>query len=636
MQYIRQSLTTKLAAGILLLTTPIFVLALGILFLQSRNDIRQEAKERATSVLYTTSLHVKQYLNTVETATNANDWLITEHLQPDSLLSLSRRIVMLNANVNGCSITTEPYTFPQYGRYFSAYSVRTGSDSITTVREAEYEYFDKVWYKKPHSQGTACWVDPFDDYNEGTLSASEMIASYCKPIYDKDGRFVAVISTDLSLSMLAKAIDGDKPYPNAYFMMLGEDGRYYVHPDTTRLISKTIFDITDAQSRPDIIALGHEMTTGQKGTMHINIGGAPCHVCYQPVPGTRWSIALVCPESDIMKSYYHLTYIIVPLLIVGILLILLLCRRIVVNAVSPLNRLVSQAQLLTAGQYDEQIPHTTRPDAVGRLQNSFATMQESLSRHVSDIHRVNDETQQRNAELQQARQLAEKAGKQKTAFIQNMTHQIRTPLNIISGFAQVLRDDIDELPDSECQRITDIMERNTKTLDRMVLMLYDSSESGQSEELLSHRQQQVFCNEIARESIASTHQHFPRLPIKFETSLPDTFYIRSNALYLMRSMREILYNSAKYSDKEQITLQVSATADVVRFVFSDTGPGIDEADHQQLYQPFYKVSDLSEGLGLGLPLTKRHVQNLGGTLTLDTDYHEGCRFIMELPIHQDA
>ena len=50
-----------------------------------------------------------------------------------------------------------------------------------------------------------------------------------------------------------------------------------------------------------------------------------------------------------------------------------------------------------------------------------------------------------------------------------------------------------------------------------------------------------------------------------------------------------------------------------------------------MFMPFTKVNDLSEGLGLGLPLSKRHVQNLGGELTLDTTYREGCRFVIELP-----
>jgi signal transduction histidine kinase len=63
----------------------------------------------------------------------------------------------------------------------------------------------------------------------------------------------------------------------------------------------------------------------------------------------------------------------------------------------------------------------------------------------------------------------------------------------------------------------------------------------------------------------------------------------------------------------------------------DTGKGIPETDYDHIFEPFTKVDDLSEGLGLGLPLTKSHVQKMGGTITLDTSYHDGCRFIIELP-----
>ena len=641
LQHIRQSLSLKLGFGILLLAIPIFIVSLSILFVESRNNIRQEAMERATSVLNTTSQRVISYLSTVETATNANDWLVTEHMQPDTLLAYSRLIVALNANISGCSITTEPDYFPQYGRYFSAYSVREG-DSIATVREAEYEYFDMVWYQTPKKLGRACWVDPFDDFNEGTLSAPEMIASYCKPLYNANNRFIGVLSSDLSFAKLSEAVKKERPYPNAYFFMLGKDGHFLIHPDSMRLFKETIFSKADTRYHADIIALGHEMTNGKHGAMKVEIDGSPCIVCYLPLHGTPWSLALVCPDSDILKSYNQLTYIITPLIIIGMLLILLLCNKIVTHAIRPVNNLLEQTQRIAAGQYDERIPHTDNEDAVGRLQNSFATMQESLDRHISDVRQMNAEAEQRNKELTEANWMAEEAGRQKTTFIQNMTHQIRTPLNIIMGFAQVLRDSIKDLPEEEIKSITDMMDHNAMTLNRMVLMLYDSSDSGLTEELQSHKAERVSVNEVARQSISDTlanpaspnYPNYPNqpYPIKFETTLPDTFCILTNRLYLMRSLREILYNSGKYSDGQNISLKVKKTEARILFIFEDTGPGIEESYWEQMYVPFTKINDLSEGLGLGLPLAKRHVQNLGGNLELDTSYHDGCRFIIELPI----
>jgi len=630
LSHIRRSLSLKLSFGILLLAILIFVTSLGVLFMQSRYNIKNVAKERAVSVLNTTMQRVTRYLETVEVATEVNEWLVRERMHPDSLLAFSARIVLFNGNVSGCSITTEPNFFPQYGRYFSAYTIRQG-DSLVTVREEEYEYFEKGWYATPRRLGRACWIDPFYDSNEGTLSAKDMIASYCKPLYADDGRLMGVIATDLSLKQLSAVINTEKPYPNAYFVMLGEDGHYYVHPDTTLLVNHTIFGGDGESMSTELIALGHEMTAGETGQSEVTVRGKRCIVSYSRVPGTRWSLALVCPEGDVLKGYYSLTYVILPLLAVGLLLILLFCRSIVAHAIRPISRLLEQSQQIADGSCEERIPHTGREDAVGQLQNSFATMQESLDRHIGDIEQMNAEDERRNKELAEANRLAEEAGRQKTAFIQDVTHQIRTPLNIIMGFAQVFRDSGADMTAEDAVSITDMMKHNVMTLSRMVLMLYDSSDTGTSEEMKCERRDQVPVNQLSRDCIEHTYLHFPRLHVTFDTCVPDSLTIQTNWLYLMRSIRELLYNAAKYSDGENVKLTVSETADRVLFTFEDTGTGIAEEYRELMFEPFTKVNELSEGLGLGLPLSKRHFRNLGGDLVYDSSYTVGCRLIAELP-----
>ena len=625
---IRRSLSTKLGVSILLLAIPIFIASLGVMFMQSRHIFRKEALERANSMLDATMRRVELHLGIVEIATNSNSWMAAAYLTPDSLQNLSRYIVWLNSHISGCSISVEPDLFPQIG-HFSACAVRE-SDSLVTVREGANDYFDKPQYKLPKSLGKACWIASFDDYIGGTPSSKEMFISYSKPLY-KDARFVGVISSDLSLSRLREIIAQEHPYPNSYYMMVRADGHFLVHPDSTQLFAKTIFSDVDSVKQPDIMELGNEMTAGHEGSMRVNIGGEPCLVCYQPVPGTRWSLALVCPESDMLKGYYILTNHIVPLIAIGLLLILLFCRRAVNHAIRPINRLLNSSQKIAAGQYDILIPHSNREDVVGRLQNSFSTMQEALNRRVSDVRKTAKEATQRNEELTKATQLAEEADRQKTAFIQNMTHQIRTPLNIITGFSQVLRDSFSMLPEEELKNVKGMIDYNAKTLNRMVLMLFDSSDSGFSEELNCRQNEDVSCNEVARESIANMQLYYPDMPVKLEFELPETFRIHTNRLYLMRSLRELLYNAAKYSDKQHVTLRVKQTDTKVQFIVEDKGPGIAKDFVNLLYEPFVKVNDLSEGLGLGLPLTKRHALNLGGDLVLDTDYRDGSRFILWLP-----
>lgn len=603
---------------------PIFLLSMGLLFLKSRNDIFKEGEESAFSALNTSMQQVRKYMMAVETATNSNLWLIKENFQPDSLLAISNRIVRLNIHVSGCSITAEPNMFPSVGRYFSAYTIREG-DSIVTQREAEYDYYNKEWYSAPIEQGKACWIDPFDDYMDGTLSNNEIIASYSKPIY-KDEQIVGVISSDLSLNSLDKVINTvTPPYPSAYFVLIGSDGSNLIHPDSTKIFSKSDY-------------LDH--VAGKQGTKHLLFNGKMCQVSYRPIEGTDWSLAIVCPDSEILKSYNHLPYLIVALILIGMLVIFWLCRRTVNQAISPLNTLLAYSQKISEGQFGLTIPFTGREDAIGQLQNSFAMMQQSINEHISSIQRTVIETKERNEELAQATKLAEKAVRQKAAFIQDVSHQIRTPLNIIMGFAQVLRDNITSqnghpdqstLEKEEIANITDMMKHNATHLDRMIKMLFDSSDDGISEERKSRRNEDVSPNKVGRECIGHTLVHFPNMPIRFETEVPDDFYLQTSHLYLMRTLRELLYNAAKYSDGQHISLHISQTEDAIFFTVEDVGTGISEESEDIIFSPFVKVDNLSEGLGLGLPLSKRHALSLGGDLILDNTYHDGCRFILKIP-----
>ena len=573
----------------------------------------------------------------VQTATEAYSWVLEEQLHPDSFLTLSHKVVALNPHIDGCSVSAEPYLFPEKGRHYSVYTVRE-PDSVRTVVEEKYEYFQKTWYKLPYDLNEPCWEIFFDEADSLELTIDGMLASYGKPLHNAKNEIVGVISTDLSLLKLTKIINEERPYPNSYFVMLDSDGRYVVHPDTTRLFKKTIFDDADPRTQQDLIALGHQMTAGKEGGMPIYIDGKGYLVCYQPVPGTDWSLAIVCPDNDILKNYYMLSNIVIPLLIIGLLIIVLLCYRAVSQAFGSIRQLLLKTRMIAEGNMEVFIGHSNRIDDVGRLQNSFAAMLQALQFHIGIVRYITEKLQQRNKELEEATKRAQEANQQKTTFIQNVSHQIRTPLNIVMGFSQVLHDAIKQreaLPDEEMKSVTSTMDHQAKLLYRLVTMLFDSSDTGFSEELRTHQFDIVKCNDVAREAIEYLKEHYPEAETEFVSEVADDFSLQTSQLYLLRCLRELLYNSAKYSDGKHILLQITTTGHTIRYVVEDKGKGIPEADRDLMFKFFTKVDDLSEGLGLGLPLAKRHALNLGGDLWLDDTYHEGCRFILEIPLNQN-
>ena len=414
---IRHSLSLRLSLWILFFAVVVFVASLGFMYIRSRNYVRDDALQRATKVLDNTTLRMTEILTEVEIATTNTEWLVRTHQDPDSVVKYSRRIVELNPRFNGCSIAFEPNFFPDKGLYYSIYSGHE-SDTIQTEQEGskEYNYFDMDWYTIPKRTKQSSWIDPFFDFYLDDIYVQEMITSYSKPILNDDGQFIGVVSTDLSLKWLSRTMNETRPSERSYCFMLGKEGNYFIHPDSTKLVYKTIFSDTDPDKDVDQIKLGNAMVSGQSGMMSLMHDGEYCYVFYRHLPQTGWSIAIVYPESEIFKGYNRLFYIVMGIIIIGLILLLILCRQIVKSALVPVNQLARQARHIAAGNFDDHMEPSDRIDAVGLLQNSFCKMQKFISGYISDIRMMNEEIKKRNVELTIANEQAQVALEKKTAW----------------------------------------------------------------------------------------------------------------------------------------------------------------------------------------------------------------------------
>jgi sigma-B regulation protein RsbU (phosphoserine phosphatase) len=364
----------------------IFIAALGFLFYQSREAVRQEAISRATQILDKTSLRVEGILNRVEVATGMTEWLVQRHPdKADSMFVYSRGMLLNNPDFYNCSIAFEPYYFKDKGLYFSAYSKHNG-DSIRTIQggSENYQYFFADWYLMPTLLGHACWTEPYMDYDAPT-NTSEMVASYCQAIKASDGGIIGVINTSLSLNWLSQTISAVKPYPNSYSIMIGRGGTYFVHPDSTKITRQTIF--TQTLETPDtaMVSLGHAMQHGEEGMREMHINGEHCYVFYKPLGKTGCSMAIVCPESDIFGGFDRLRRTVMAIVCVGLLLMLYFFIRIITRELSPLRRLAREAETIASGQFDTQLPDFERTDEIGQLSHSFGNMQQSLVRYIEEL-----------------------------------------------------------------------------------------------------------------------------------------------------------------------------------------------------------------------------------------------------------
>jgi sigma-B regulation protein RsbU (phosphoserine phosphatase) len=249
--------------------------------------------------------------------------------------------------------------------------------------------------------------------------------------------------------------------------MIERDGTYLLHPDTAKLFRETIFSDAAPESRRDIELLGRSMLAGRSGMVETKVDGRDAFIFYRPLERAGWSIAIVCPESDVFARYYRVLAIVLTIVVIGLLLLLIVCYQIVRRAIQPLRQLDYEAQRIAEGHFDTDLTESPRQDSIGRLQNSFMRMQQSLATSVNDILSVNAELEQRNEELTRAYQLQLDTNREKAAFIQKMYHEIRTPLNIICGFTQVLTTNLPDLPADEIADITSRMSESASDIARL-------------------------------------------------------------------------------------------------------------------------------------------------------------------------
>jgi sigma-B regulation protein RsbU (phosphoserine phosphatase) len=352
--------------------------------------VRNEALNGAAQVLDNTVQRVNVLMQRVEIASDNFMWLPLRHLDvADSMFVYSRRILTCNPDLNGCSIAFEPDFFPDKGHYFSAYTYNDdGKFDTTQEGNPSYDYHYMDWYQAPKLLDEPVWIEPFVDFNPEDVYAEEIIASYCRPMKDSKGHYVGTFSTDISMEWISKTISEVKPYPNSYCIMIGQSGTFFVHPDTTKLLRESIFTPTLEHPDTALTNLGHAMQRGETGVRKLVFEGKESYVFYKPLGITGWSVAMVCPASDIFGGYMRLYKIVIFIVIAGLILMRLAFSRIIKRELKPLNTLALQAETIASGQFDKTLPRDNRIDEIGKLTQSFSDMQHSLVNYISELKRT--------------------------------------------------------------------------------------------------------------------------------------------------------------------------------------------------------------------------------------------------------
>lgn len=406
--YFRRSFPARLSLWMVLFSALIFLLSLGYVGRESRRVVRREAAKGATQVLENTVLRLNNIMEDVEQEANDLEWLVYRHLDSrDTLMEYTRSVVQGNYFLTGCAISFEPYHFKD-SLYFSAYSCENGG-VVKTVQEGDddYQYFYLEWYMLPKLLRQPVWTEPYSDWDpdDSPEMQTQKMVSYCKPLTDADGNFLGTISLDLSLEWLSETISDVKPYPHAYSVLISRGGTFLVHPDPEKLFYQTIFTQGLANSDPAMDALGHAMTGMEEGMRVLEMDGKRCSVFYRPLRATGWSMAIVCPESEIFGAYNYLKNITLALVVLGFILLFYTSFRVIGRTMKPLTSLADQAGRIAAGHFEDALPEVDRADEIGALSRSFGDMQTSLVSYIDELTKTTAKKERIEGELQIARDI---------------------------------------------------------------------------------------------------------------------------------------------------------------------------------------------------------------------------------------
>ena len=244
---------------------------------------------------------------------------------------------------------------------------------------------------------------------------------------------------------------------------------------------------------------------------------------------------------------------------------------------------------------------------------------------LQNIQELKDHEQ----ELIESRELAEQA-ELKQSFLNNMSHEIRTPLNAIVGFSDMLANE-PEFSNEERQEFVDIINTNTKLLLKLVGDVLELSriESGN---LSFTFQRESVCRLL--DDVYQTHSLLIRPPVQFLKDFPpEDVQVNVDPMRLTQVLTNFLNNANKFTKGGSIRLGYCCPSGMseVHLYVEDTGIGIPHSEQKMIFERFYKRSEFSQGVGLGLSICVLIVEKMGGRIELRFEEGRGCRFIVVLP-----
>ncbi len=491
-----------------------------------------------------------------------------------------------------------------YRKFFNEYEVVLISDmngNYKSTNGVSGNIYDRDYFHKT-LEGQTVISEP-----KISKSTGNPIIIVSAPIRDNQGNINGVVAGTINLSVITDVINDEKFGNYGYAYMFDSHGKIVSHPDKNSLLNN---------SNKDLKAIITRMIKGEEGTGYYSYNDEKKLVAFKPVKSVGWSIGMSANYDEMTKSVENLKKFDLISSILIIIFIAVLLYFLTNTCVKPINKLKEYMQVAAKGDLTVQ-SNIKSNDEIGVLSTSF------------------------NILIKENKRLLEEAleyDKLKTEFFSNISHELKTPLNIIFSTIQLLslHSNNNELDSKKLNKHINLINQNSYRLLRLVNNLIDITKIDSGFKNLNLKNENIV--EVIENITLSTVDYVKSKSreIIFDTEIEEKI-LAFDPEQMERIILNLISNAVKFTNpNDKIEVKIYDKKESVLISVKDTGIGISEDKQQIIFERFRQVDPLyirrNEGSGIGLSLVKSLVEMHDGNIFVISKCGEGTEFKIEIPV----
>lgn len=494
----------------------------------------------------------------------------------------------------------------------------------------EYDPRDRPWWIAGWNAPTPVWTEPYEWFVLPERKGESVVAiAYTRTVRDRRGNRLGVLSLDATLEEVNHYLAATLRTPGAFIAVTDLQDRLIASSfgKTGKVLRPVAaMNDNDEQIQRDAAAILERTRDSRDAFSRVALDGRTYLVRKAPITlnrGPVWRVTLAIPDDQLLREARNAVN---WMKILGILSLSLAAGTAILLARSvtrPLRELAAFAHEIGTGKFHQRVESRSAAE-LDELAQALNNMAANLAERVHILA-------QRDA--------AQEASAVKARLIAHVSHEFRTPLNAIIGYAEMVKEDAHAKGLARTEQDVGNILVASRHLLTLINNLLDLSRVEAGKMRLDVVDFSV--QSLVREIVQTVRPVVEENQNAFEIVLPEhEVQMKSDPPRLKQILINLLGNAAKFTAGGKISLKVEADAGEVRFHVSDTGQGMTPDQLKRLFEPFGQVHasirSPKSGAGLGLAITKQLTQLLGGTIEVQSEPAMGTRALLKIPrFHRD-